>query len=188
MKNSLFRWEGGSGIAGGDLVNQVHQLTLSLDDKITKIAAQLSKMQLHTDTTFTGEPQPGEQAQMAPLAQGLPSPRLLRRIIRNRSYRCEYFPPGLFADPAWDMLLDLAAAHAEGRKVSITSLCLASGVPTTTALRYVELLIASKMCARSPDPKDRRRIWIELTDCGSQAVEAFFIRIKPAAESDTPSL
>jgi len=36
------------------------------------------------------------------------------------------------ADPAWDMLLDLTAARAESRAVSVSSLCIAAGVPTTT--------------------------------------------------------
>ena len=35
------------------------------------------------------------------------------------------------------MLLDLTAARAEHTRVSVTSLCIASGVPPTTALRWI---------------------------------------------------
>ena len=67
----------------------------------------------------------------------LPDPRLVRRIIRQRQLRARFFEGDLFADPAWDMLLDLTAARAEHTRVSITSLCIASGVPPTTALRWI---------------------------------------------------
>lgn len=57
----------------------------------------------------------------------LPDPRLLRRVINQRQLRAQVFPAELFSDPAWDMLLDLTAAHAEHKRVSVTSLCIASG-------------------------------------------------------------
>jgi hypothetical protein len=37
----------------------------------------------------------------------LPDPRLVRRIIRHRQQRARFFDGELFADPAWDILLDL---------------------------------------------------------------------------------
>src|SRR3546814_1843272 len=43
------------------------------------------------------------------------------------------------SDPAWDMLLDLyLAAERNTRPVSISSLCIASAVPATTALRWIK--------------------------------------------------
>lgn len=61
-------------------------------------------------------------------------PGHLRKIIRARRARDDVFGKDLFADPAWDILLDLAIARAENKQVSVTSLCIASGVPATTAL------------------------------------------------------
>ena len=43
----------------------------------------------------------------------LPDPRLVRRIIRQRQLRARFFDGDLFADPAWDLLLDLTAARVE---------------------------------------------------------------------------
>jgi predicted transcriptional regulator len=182
MKNSLFHWEEGSESENSDLVKQVHELTLSLDQKITLISKQLSALHLATGNTEAPLASQYFESKSATATPGLPSPRLLRRIIKNRSYRREYFPQGLFADPAWDMLLDLAAAQAEYRQVSITSLCLASGVPNTTALRYVDMLIESNLCAKRADTKDRRRTWIELTERGSKAVADYFSRIVPVSK------
>src|ERR1700754_1862754 len=80
------------------------------------------------------------------------------RAIRMR--RNETLGIPVFRDPAWDMLLDLLVAAEEGRRVSVTSLCHASGVPTTTALRHVERLDALGLIERSSDPSDKRRFWV----------------------------
>lgn len=104
----------------------------------------------------------------------LPDPRLIRMIIRQRQERSRYFDGDLFADPAWDMLLDLAAARAEHRRVSVTSLSIASGVPPTTALRWIGLLIEAGLFERIEDETDRRRAFIVLSDRGADAIARYF--------------
>lgn len=104
----------------------------------------------------------------------LPDPRLLRRIIRQRRLRTQFFDSDLFGDPAWDMLLDLAAARAEFERVSVTSLCIASGVPSTTALRWIKLLHEAKLVERSQDDSDRRRAFISLSDRGAALISRYF--------------
>src|SRR5690606_396517 len=59
----------------------------------------------------------------------------VRGIIRARRLRDQFFRGELFADPAFDTLLDLYAARLEGRRVAVSSLCIAASVPATTALR-----------------------------------------------------
>lgn len=88
---------------------------------------------------------------------------IVRRIIRSRAARNLFFDADLFADPCWNMLLDLAAHHFEGKKISISSLCIASGVPQTTALRRIEEMVACGLVMRTEDPHDGRRIFVELT-------------------------
>ena len=88
----------------------------------------------------------------------------LRQAIRARRLRDEVFGvPGLFEDPAWDMLLDLFAADLERRQVSVSSLCIAAAVAPTTALRWINKLIAVGLLERRPDAFDRRRAYIALT-------------------------
>src|SRR3546814_5506642 len=48
--------------------------------------------------------------------------REIRDMLRLRRLRDRFFPGDLFADPAWDMLLDLMAAHLSGQRVSVSSL------------------------------------------------------------------
>jgi DNA-binding MarR family transcriptional regulator len=80
------------------------------------------------------------------------------RALRLRRNEALGIP--VFRDPAWDMLLDLLVASEEGRRVSVTGLCHASGVPTTTALRHVDRLDELGLIDRTADPADRRRFWI----------------------------
>ena len=111
----------------------------------------------------------------------LPDPRLIRQIIRQRQARARFFDGDLFADPAWDMLLDLAAARAEHKRVSVTSLCIASGVPPTTALRWIVLLTEAGLLERVEDERDRRRAFIALTDRAAEAMARLFAELGPSA-------
>lgn len=107
-------------------------------------------------------------------SSALPDARLVRRIIRQRQQRARFFDAALFADPAWDMLLDLVAARGEGNKVSVTSLCIASGVPCTTALRWIGQMTQSGLLRRIEDKADRRRAFIDLTDKAAEAMARYF--------------
>jgi DNA-binding MarR family transcriptional regulator len=88
----------------------------------------------------------------------------LRTIIASRGLRNRFFPNEMFADPAWDILLDLARADADSQQVSVSSACIAASVPMSTALRWVRLMTEAGLLNRWTDPKDRRRDLIALTD------------------------
>lgn len=98
----------------------------------------------------------------------------IRRAIRVRRLRDQYFGPGLFEDPAWDMLLDLFAADAERAQVSVSSLCIAAAVAPTTALRWIAKLNDAGLFERLPDPDDRRRAFVMLTPAGLAGMRAFW--------------
>lgn len=110
-------------------------------------------------------------------AVALPEARLVRRIIRQRQLRGRFLDAALFADPAWDMLLDLTAARVEGQRVSVTSLCIASGVPPTTALRWIGQMVEAGLFARHCDDTDRRRAFIGLTDRAVAAMARYFAEL-----------
>lgn len=118
-------------------------------------------------------------AAKAPRAnQALPDPRLVRQIIANRQRRARFFDAQLFADPAWDMLLDLTAAHGEGRKVSVTSLCIAANVPATTALRWLSQMVEAGVFCRAADPIDKRRVFIALSDDAMAGMAGYFAALE----------
>jgi DNA-binding MarR family transcriptional regulator len=92
--------------------------------------------------------------------------RRLKLIIQSRRVRERYFSPNLFADPAWDILLDLAVARLENRQICVSSLAIAASVPTSTALRWIKALLELHLIVRAADPTDKRRTHIVIADEG----------------------
>lgn len=96
----------------------------------------------------------------------------VRRIIHARRSRASYFDPQLFADPAWDILLQAYAGALAQQRQNITGLCAAAGVPATTAARWIQKLEDDGLLIRQINPLDARRIWVELTPKASAAMAA----------------
>ena len=105
----------------------------------------------------------------------------VRDMIKARRKRDRLFVAGLFADPAWDMLLELYAAELCGYRVSISSLCGAAAVPATTALRWVRCLEEKDLVRRCPDANDGRRVFISLSDSAREAMGELMREVQSAA-------
>jgi len=99
------------------------------------------------------------------------NPTRVRATLKGRRVREAIFGDGLFADPAWDILLEAYASMLRQRRTSVTDLCHAAAVPHTTALRWVAKLEHDGWLRRRDDPLDARRSWIELTGRGITAME-----------------
>jgi DNA-binding MarR family transcriptional regulator len=155
-----------------------------LDQRLARIDTLLEELRIATlpqsnsnlnRSAFTFETNTDENTRK--IRPPLPDPRLLRRIVRQRQLREEFFDKDLFADPAWDMLLDLAAARAEHVRVSVTSLCIASGVPPTTALRWINQMTQMGLLEREEDDCDRRRAFVRLSDKAAHAIARYFAKL-----------
>ena len=82
--------------------------------------------------------------------------RLVREIVRSRRRRESHYQAELFGEPAWDILLELYAAEQAYQKLSVSSVCVASAVPATTALRWIEKMERDGWLRREDDPHDAR--------------------------------
>jgi DNA-binding MarR family transcriptional regulator len=98
-------------------------------------------------------------------------------VIRARRLRSRHFEEELFADPAWDMLLDLLQAEISQLRVPVSSLCIAAAVPPTTALRWLKTLVEEGVFVRRADPHDGRRVFVELAPESSQALRRYFAEV-----------
>lgn len=98
----------------------------------------------------------------------------VRDLLRARRMRADFLPGDLFADPAWDMMLDLLAARLAQDRVSVSSLCIAAAVPPTTALRWIRTLTDKALVERRADPHDGRRIFIALADDAADKLLRWF--------------
>lgn len=107
-----------------------------------------------------------------------------RQLIRMRALREQHFGPGLFADPVWDILLELAASRLEGRPVPISALSAAVAIPATTVLRWVSILVDRNLVERAPDPGDRRRVFVRLSEEGARRMDAFAESVAASQPAD----
>jgi DNA-binding MarR family transcriptional regulator len=124
-------------------------------------------------TNPAGHPRDG--AAGAP--QGETDERIIHRIVAARRARERIVGSDLFADPAWDLLLELYAASLAQRRVSVSDLSVAAGVPCTTTLRWIDKLESESLVIRAADPLDARRMWIGLSDVGFERMRAYIEQV-----------
>jgi DNA-binding MarR family transcriptional regulator len=138
-----------------------------LSDEMGRIAATLARL-----STGPGSPavKPGESRAPAPDVDA----ETIRSVIRARRLRARFFSEELFADPAWDMLLDLLQAEIAQLRVPVSSLCIAAAVPATTALRWIKTMTEQGLFVRRADPHDGRRVFVELAPSASDAMRRYF--------------
>jgi DNA-binding MarR family transcriptional regulator len=121
---------------------------------------------------------PGAPAIEVPDHQSGEAPQVsleqVRQVIRARQLRSRYLDEEMFADPAWDMLLDLLQAEIAQHRVPVSSLCIAAAVPATTALRWIKTMTDAGLFRRRADPHDGRRVFVELAPQASEALRRYF--------------
>ena len=146
-----------------------------LSDEVSRIAATLAR--LSTGPAPTMPPPVIEAREGAP---DIPV-EVVRTAIRARRLRARYFSEELFADPAWDMLLDLLQAEIAHLRVPVSSLCIAAAVPATTALRWLKTMVQQGLFVRRADPHDGRRVFVELSPESSGSLRRYFAEVGNAA-------
>ena len=108
-----------------------------------------------------------------PAAVSAQSVAAAQRMVRERLRRTQFFNADLFADPAWDMMLDIFLAEAEGRETPVMNLCLSSQVPETTTLRWVKTLEHEGIFVRQKDEHDQRRMLVRLSPSAAEAMASY---------------
>lgn len=109
-----------------------------------------------------------QRRRFAALAREAYATRRRRSVIFNSDE--------LFGEPAWDILLDLYVANAEGKTVSVSSACIGSASPPTTGLRWLGVLSEQGLILREHDPEDQRRVLVRLTTKGLSAMDEYFTK------------
>jgi DNA-binding MarR family transcriptional regulator len=158
--------EAGVSDVGKDNAARLRQLS----DEMGRIAATLARL-----STGPGTPavKPSEGTAPAPAVEA----ETVRSVIRARRLRARFFSEELFADPAWDMLLDLLQAEIAQLRVPVSSLCIAAAVPATTALRWIKTMTEQGLFVRRADPHDGRRVFVELAPSASDAMRRYFAEV-----------
>ena len=110
------------------------------------------------------------------------TPSLVSAVMHANDLRRDYFGEGLFADPAWQMMLALFVARMARVEITHTTLCMLSGVASTTALRWIKVLVERGIAIRHGDPADGRRVKLSLSDDSAGRLHEYFehaLRLSP---------
>ena len=143
----------------------------TLTQKLSSLSAELQRLSHLIDdpdqSRAAGKPgaPAGTPAAPPPAGTGLDTPQLadfIPELLKKEAKRREIGGGELFGDPAWEMLLDLLLAKVEGRQVSVSSACIASGAPMSTALRLVRRLVDDGVLRKLADETDRRRHFLAI--------------------------
>lgn len=147
-----------------------------LSDEVSRIASTLARLSAGPSSPVQTPQSASAEGEIPPL-----SGDTVRRVIRARRLRANYFSEELFADPAWDMMLDLLQAEIAQLRVPVSSLCIAAAVPATTALRWLKTLVGQGLFIRRADPHDGRRVFVELASDTSKSLRRYFAEVGPVA-------
>ncbi|NLS25999.1 hypothetical protein S2M10_09790 [Sphingomonas sp. S2M10] len=145
-----------------------------------EVDARLSEIK-RLFTQFAGDaPSPGD-------SRKTPFGRLdlARIILWGRALLEREVAQDLFADPAFNILLTLYVSRADGKDVSTSAACTASGVPTTTALRWINALARRGMIHKRSLATDRRFTYLELSEKTGAALDRYFDLILDRAAHPT---
>ena len=147
-----------------------------LSEEVGRIASTLARLSTAPPIAPSHRAGRGDEGEAPPAV----SVEQVRSVIRARRLRSRFFAEDLFADPAWDMLLDLLQAEIAQLRVPVSSLCIAAAVPATTALRWLRTMVDQNLFLRRADPHDGRRVFVELSPETSRALRRYFAEVGPA--------
>jgi len=138
-----------------------------IDDRLRRIRAELEAV----ETLVRSE----AEARITPVEIG--------RVVRSaREEIGRFFDSSLFADPAFDMLLFVFLEEEEGRQVETSACYRASGVPRTTAVRWINMLLSMGMFENAPHPTDRRLTLLSLSEQARTGMRQWLGSMRPLIE------
>lgn len=75
-----------------------------------------------------------------PIQRGADDLAMARSLLRERRARDAFFAPGLFGEPAWDLLLTLYIAHGPTDTLSLVDACTEAGIsPEAGSFAFAKL-------------------------------------------------
>ena len=98
------------------------------------------------------------------------------RLYAERRRRDALFPPALFGEPAWDLLLAMFTARERGHAMILCKAYKAAGVSDTTGRRLLDRMEEEGLITRRRAPRSRKMRIVELTDSAVDMLVDFLSR------------
>lgn len=138
---------------------------LALSEQVSRVAQSLAELAVGSPSAAKGANSNTDELEVAEAS--------IARVIRARTERALYIPTELFADPVWDIMLHLLHAEIAHRRVSISSACVASGLPERVGLRWLNTMVEHGLADMERDPDDPGGGSIELMPEVSRALRRY---------------
>jgi DNA-binding MarR family transcriptional regulator len=151
---------------------------IQLSEEVSRIASSLGQLAIGLGAPFQRHPPATNSNEPSVPVE------TVTWLIRARRNRAQYLDAKLFAEPAWDILLDLLRAELAQEQVSVSSACIAAGVPASTSLRWLNTLEQEGLVLRKSDPRDARRAFVVLSPETSTALRRYFLDVVGARATD----
>lgn len=97
-----------------------------------------------------------------------------QHALTERARRFDYFRTELFADSAWDILLQLYCSELSEDTVTVTHVAEKVKAPSTTIIRWIHMLECDQLVARQIGPQPGGRVYLALTQKGLDAMHDYF--------------
>lgn len=161
-------------LTGGSTVEYaVRSLRIRAADFLQKPVSPLEvKRVVDRIRLTTARPAPEPQEYLSELSQG----RLLKVAISMASNR--HIVAKDMAEGAWLILIEANLFQLEGKALHVTSACMASGAPLSTAVRYINELERRGLLERVADHQDGRRTVLRITETGILLVQSYLKRLR----------
>lgn len=137
---------------------------LALSEEVNRVAESLAQLAL--------APAPADAAASDEGGRDV-AQDTLAWAIRARRERARFLPVQLLGEPAWDILLCLLEAEFAERRVSVSSVCEASGVPERVALRWLNGMADERLVAFEGQPGRIEIQAVRLTAEASSALRRY---------------
>ena len=147
-------------------IRSISQLMNANDDAINELLDLIDNWE-----ALTGRPLTPKKAAEAKPNDDQSLVRKAKALIDERDWQYGAMPKELRHEPYVRILVILLIEMLAGKKVASKSVCIASGCPGTTALRYIHRLVEYGLVQRSACPSDGRVTYIELTSNGHELAE-----------------
>jgi hypothetical protein len=98
------------------------------------------------------------------------------RLYAERRRRDAQFPPALFGEPAWDLLLAMFTAREKGHAMILCRAYKAAGVSDTTGRRLLDRMEEEGLLTRRRAPRSRKMRIVELTDRAVELLVGYLAR------------
>lgn len=149
--------------------------TVTLSEKDAQEAARL--LRLLADSRIFGSALPENSPAVADTETVVTDRQSLieraRIVLGARRIRMQFFHPGFFGEPAWEILLALYITEESEARFTASKLAEWIGAPLSTVLRWVKALEEQSLVDRIDHPTDRRICFIRLLDKGRKALDSY---------------